>query len=263
MSEYLGSHLYELLGIPVHQTALGYRKGKIVCACKDFTFPDKRLFMFSDLKTAMDDDDPGFVESPSDGASVYLTDVLTSIERSEVLSALPGSRERFWDMFVVDALIKNPDRNNGNWGVLMEPNGTYSLAPVYDNGSSFFSKRTDSVFARRTHDPALVEQDAFGTSVSVYLVIGQDGKSEHIHPFEYMRTTVNADLEKSVLKVAKAFDRTAFENLVDSIPREAYGWTVLSDAAKESHIELVETRFDKGIVPLAGEIAARRAEERA
>ena len=34
VSEYLGSHIYELLGIPVHETMLGYRAGKIVCACR-------------------------------------------------------------------------------------------------------------------------------------------------------------------------------------------------------------------------------------
>ena len=36
VSEYLGSHIYGLLGIPVHETMLGYRAGKIVCACRDF-----------------------------------------------------------------------------------------------------------------------------------------------------------------------------------------------------------------------------------
>lgn len=36
ISEYIGSHIYGALGIPVHKTILGYRQGKIVVACKDF-----------------------------------------------------------------------------------------------------------------------------------------------------------------------------------------------------------------------------------
>lgn len=36
LCEYMGSHIYELLGIPVHETRLGVRNGKIVVACKDF-----------------------------------------------------------------------------------------------------------------------------------------------------------------------------------------------------------------------------------
>ena len=102
-------------------------------------------------------------------------------------------------------------------------------------------------------------QDAFGTNISVYLTIGDDGKPRHIHPFDYMRTTINADLDRAIERIAAAFDLTAFENLVDSVPREAYGWRILSEPARESHIELVKTRYEKGLLPLADAIARRRA----
>ena len=36
VSEWLGSHVYAALGIPVHETVLGIRDGRIVCACRDF-----------------------------------------------------------------------------------------------------------------------------------------------------------------------------------------------------------------------------------
>ena len=162
VSEYLGSHIYGLLGIPVHETTLGYRAGKIVCACRDFTFPNARLFEFKEIKNALSDDDAGFSSAPSDGEVILLGDVLAAIETSDVLKKVPGVRERFWDMFVVDAFIKNPDRNNGNWGVLMTAPMAYELAPVYDMGSSLFSKRSPSVAARRLGDEAAEHEDAFG-----------------------------------------------------------------------------------------------------
>ena len=254
VSEYLGSHFYEMLGIPAHETELGYLDGKIVCACKDFTYPDRRLYMLSELKTSLDDDEPGYHHAPSDGSSLYLTDVLQTIQTHRILRELDGSLARFWDMFVVDALIKNPDRNNGNWGVLLDSGGNFSLAPVYDNGASFFNKRTPSAFERRNDDDDALFQDAFGTNVSCYLVMGDDGKPHHIHPFDYMAETVNADLDAAILRVADAFDPTRFENLVESIPREAYGWPLMSDAARESHIQLVEKRVREGLMPLADEI---------
>ena len=80
VSEYLGSHIYELLGIPVHETMLGYRAGKIVCACRDFTFPNARLFEFKEIKNALSDDDAGFNSAPSDGEVVLLGDVLAAIK---------------------------------------------------------------------------------------------------------------------------------------------------------------------------------------
>ena len=66
VSEFLGSRIYALLGIDAHEVMLGYRRGKIVCACKDFTHPDKRLFEFKDIKNALSDDEVGdFTSVPS------------------------------------------------------------------------------------------------------------------------------------------------------------------------------------------------------
>ena len=36
LSEYIGSHIYSILGFDVHDTLLGIKKGKAVVACKDF-----------------------------------------------------------------------------------------------------------------------------------------------------------------------------------------------------------------------------------
>ena len=45
----------------------------------------------------------------------------------------------FWDMFVVDALIGNWDRHNGNWGFLYsQEKDELELAPIFDCGSSLF-----------------------------------------------------------------------------------------------------------------------------
>ena len=71
-----------------------------------------------------------------------------------------GVRERFWGMFVVDAFIENPDRNNGNRGLLMDAARNYELAWVRDLGSSLFSKRSPSLAESRLPDESEVEQDA-------------------------------------------------------------------------------------------------------
>lgn len=47
--------------------------------------------------------------------------------------------ERFWDMFIIDALNGNLDRHGGNWGFLKKEN-QYILAPAYDNGSSMYPR---------------------------------------------------------------------------------------------------------------------------
>ena len=36
ISEYIGSHIYETIGLDTHKTKLGIANGKVVGACKDF-----------------------------------------------------------------------------------------------------------------------------------------------------------------------------------------------------------------------------------
>jgi hypothetical protein len=251
ISEYLGSHIYHLLGIPVHETALGYREGKIVCACKDFTWPNKRLFEFKMLKNSLSDDEEGFSSAPSDGESIYLPDVLSAIEHSPVLRSIPGVRERFWDMFVIDAFIKNPDRNNGDWGVLYLPDGTYELAPVYDNGSSLFSKQSASLAMRRLDSPDELEQDAFGTNVSCYRLPSiNNPKGIPIYPFSYMESTHNPDLAAAIVRFAERVNLAAIDELIDSIPEEAYGIILMPDPVRASHKTLLRKRYEEGILPV-------------
>lgn len=52
LSEYIGSHIYDILEIPVHQTILGIRNEKIVVACKDFCKSRGQLTEMRTIKNA-------------------------------------------------------------------------------------------------------------------------------------------------------------------------------------------------------------------
>lgn len=89
LSEYIGSKIYESLGIE-----------------------------FSMLKNTVSDDDL-IGSCGSSGQGEYLGDVMKVLYDAKNISEIRESLiNHFWDMFVVDALILNNDRNNGNWGVL-------------------------------------------------------------------------------------------------------------------------------------------------
>ena len=61
-------------------------------------------------------------------------------------------KEWFWDMFIVDALIGNWDRHNGNWGFLYEVDtDRMKIAPVYDCESFLFPQADD--FGQACHIP--------------------------------------------------------------------------------------------------------------
>ena len=58
-------------------------------------------------------------------------------------------RERFWDMFIVDAFIGNWDRHNGNWGFLYHvQSDTLTLAPVFDCGSCLYPQADEKMIMK-------------------------------------------------------------------------------------------------------------------
>ena len=52
--EYIGSKIYELIGLPVHNTILGVRNEKIVVACEDFLEDGDRLYEFDKIKVTFE-----------------------------------------------------------------------------------------------------------------------------------------------------------------------------------------------------------------
>ena len=133
ISEYIGCHIFNSVGIAAQETLLGiYRKkrcGKIVVACKDFTSPGIVLQDFASLKNTV-------INSGHSGYGTELSDITQAMEDQ---TAFPPAllKQHFWDMFIVDALIGNWDRHNGNWGFLYNTmTDELHLAPVYDCGSS-------------------------------------------------------------------------------------------------------------------------------
>ena len=130
-SEYIGSSIFRACGIEAQEAFLGHYtddtgKRKIVVGCKDFTQDGGALYEFSALKNTVKHDEV---------LSENIEDVYAIINNSHFIKDKQAVIDGFWDMFVVDALIGNRDRHLGNWGML-EKDGEFRLAPVYDCGSS-------------------------------------------------------------------------------------------------------------------------------
>lgn len=82
-------------------------------------------------------------------------------------------------MFIVDALIGNFDRHGANWGFLKKDN-KYSLAPIFDNGSSLF--------------PQLVNEDEMKLILS-----DEDEINERVYKFPTSQIKLN-DKNHRILK---------------------------------------------------------------
>lgn len=244
VSEYIGSRVYKSLGIPVHETMLGIRNNKLVVACKDFD-PMHRLVEYGQIKNSLTEVDVDLAHSSSSQQGESLEDVLKVIQTAPVFQNTPGVIERFWDMFVTDAFIRNNDRNNGNWGIFINADGTGKLAPVYDNGNCLFNKRNPSVAERRMASKNDIYQDALGTGVSFFT----DKNDKNIHPFQYIESMQNPDCTKALLRFAEHIDMKKIEQLIEEIPEEIDGIFVIADVQKEHYKAVFHMMLEKSIFP--------------
>ena len=186
LSEYLGSHIYELLGFDVHKTLLGIKKGKVVVACKDFCVIRGGLSEIRTIKNAYTEENAEEFEenvASKSGDRVNLPELMFHLGQNRHLKNIPGLKEHFWDMVVIDILIDNNDRNNGNWGLVF--NGeVYKIAPVYDNGNAFSNKTSDEKIRSHLLQDNL-ERNILGAAVTAYEIDGHVLSSQKMMALEY------------------------------------------------------------------------------
>ena len=230
ISEYLGSHIFELAGIPVQQTLLGtYTKNgkeKIVVACKDFTSPSVVLQDFASLKNTI-------IGSNSNGYGTELEDILETIEEQLIMDP-KVLRERFWDMFIVDALIGNWDRHNGNWGFLYnQQTDEMSLAPVYDCGSSLYPQADESIMRAVLEDPSERDTRIFDRPLSG---IKQGGQK--INYYRFISSLENKDCNEALKRIYPRITLPDLEKLIDETP-------FVSSLQKKFYLTMLMERREK------------------
>ena len=87
-----------------------------------------------------------------------------TIQEHPFLKGVDGVQEHFWNMFVVDALLGNADRNNSNWGVIVRE----ELAPVYDNGNCLNSKWDDEKMQAVLSDEKRLAAESFSARRCIF-----------------------------------------------------------------------------------------------
>ena len=241
LSEYIGSHIYDILDIPVHKTILGKKDGKIVVACEDFLSDTDHLYEFAQLKVTFT---PHFVDSNGEitnGTGTDLKEILLTIEQHDFLKKIPLVMNRFWQMFIIDAFIGNPDRNNGNWGIILHSDKSFSLAPVYDNGNAFNNKWDDEKIKTVISDSHLFKKESYEAKTCVFTL-----KSKRINPYHLIQNAEYSDcnevLRTFIPKIkAKMPD---IEEFINKIPQNFEKLPVISSVQREFFIKLLKSRLD-------------------
>lgn len=210
ISEYIGCHVFELLGFPVQKTLLGtYTKNgkqKIVVACKDFTRSGVVLQDFASLKNTM-------IDSEHNGYGTELDDILKTIEEQTAIDPLVLN-QWFWDMFIADALIGNWDRHNGNWGFLYDVDtDQMTIAPIYDCGSCLYPQADERIMEQTLKDPAERDLRIFNIPMS-----GIKIENQKIRYFDFLSSLQYEDCNRALERVTARIDMKKINKMIDETP---------------------------------------------
>lgn len=229
-SEYLGCQIYESIGIPVQKTMLGIYtvkgKEKIVVACSDFTEPGIILQDFASLKNQM-------IDSERNGYGTELSDILYTFDEQNAIDRTTVM-ERFWDMFIVDALIGNWDRHNGNWGFLYDTRtDKMELAPVYDCGSSLYPQADVKIMESVLANESEMNYRIFEIPTSAIMLNGKK-----IKYFDFISSLQNEDCNHALKRIVPRIHMAEIRTLIMETP-------FISGLQKQFYLTMLEKRKER------------------
>ena len=228
-SEHIASSIFNLLGIRAQETALGTYtvkgKTKTVCACKDFTGRGKHLLDFCSIKNTI-------LDSDSNGSGTELDDIMDTIDKQQYVSP-PLLREHFWNVFIVDALLGNFDRHNGNWGFLYDENRNEAeIAPVYDCGSCLLPQADEKVMRE-----VLTSEPALNARVYQFPTSAIKLKGRKINYYDFLTDGSDSDCVRALLQMMERID-------LNQIGEFIYGVEGITELQKEFYLRYISARYE-------------------
>lgn len=248
LSEFLGSQIYDILNVPVHKTLLGVSSSrqKVVVACKDFLNQGDVFIPYGNIKNSISKTDVE-LSSTSGTLDCSLCDVLTIINRDDNKFSLfkDTIETRFWTMFIIDALIGNTDRNNGNWGIIQRYNGKVELAPIFDNGNSFNNKIDEKKIEECLQDRSKLLNNSYVSATCIFTT-NKNGEERRINPHQLIRNCNYENCNKVVLSLTPIIKKNLpyINRLIDDIPLYFENIPIITKAQKTYYKELIINRFN-------------------
>lgn len=226
ISEFIGSHIFEMCGFEAHKTYLGYRDGEEVVACKDFNLPGKQFVPFNDVGESTLDQDKETYQYDYE-------DIMQMLRDNSKLTNVQETISIFWRIYIMDALLGNFDRHGANWGFIKE-NNSYKLAPVFDNGSCLFPNLVDENEMQEiieSEDETNKRVFKFPTSQ-----VKLNGKKSSY--FDVINSLKFDECNDALRYVMSKLDMSKVEELIDETP-------LISDIQKRFYKHMINARYNK------------------
>ena len=132
-------------------------------------------------------------------------------------------------MFIIDILIGNTDRHNGNWGFLLDnKTNKIEFAPIYDCGSCLNPMINDDEIEK------LKANEIKNLAINCYSCLKENGKK--INYMTYIRDTKNKECDKAIIRVFKNINIDEINKFIDEV-------SYMSNNRKEFYKKIINERY--------------------
>ena len=229
ISEYLGCHIFNMIGIKAQETILGSYEyngvNRVSVACKDFEKDGYKLMDFASVKNQI-------IDSKSNGYGTDIIDIVETIEKQNLIDPIELSNH-FWNIFVIDALIGNWDRHNGNWGFLYnQDTDEIRIAPIFDCGSCLFPQMDEVLAKKVLKDKTQMNARIYDFPTSAILY-----KGKRINYYKFIKSHEYVECDKAIERIKNKIDLNKINKLIKDVQ-------CISEIQKNFLITIIKKRYE-------------------
>lgn len=223
-SEYIGSNIFKICGFETQNVILGkydYRgREKIVCACEDFTDNENILYEFENLVLST---------NPDKKIETELNDIMEVIDENKMINT-KETKIKFWNMFIIDSLIGNTDRYNGNWGFLLNTKTKQIIfSPIYDCGSCLNPMLEDEQINKMS------DIELKNLAINCYSCLKENDKK--INYITYIKQMKNEECNSAIKRLFSYINIEKIKKFIDEID-------CMTKERKDFYKKIIEIRYE-------------------
>lgn len=239
-SENICCEILKGLGFDVQETLLGFvtdKNGvdKSAVACKNFIPKGYSLVDFKAMEEAL------LIDRKA-GKTPKLTDIYEIMIGDNVyFSKETGAiaLQKYWDTFILDAMLGNFDRHAQNWAYFIKKDETdLRFAPIFDCGSCLYPQLADDAIPAILASEEEIELriDKFPTAA---LELPDKSKANYK---DYINSLQNPDCTAALLRVYPQIEIQVIQKIINDNP-------FISDVRKNFYSVMIQKRIERILEP--------------
>ena len=137
---------------------------------------------------------------------------------------------KFWNMFIIDSLIGNTDRHNGNWGFLLNTKTKQIIfSPIYDCGSCLNPMLEDEQINKMS------DIELKNLAINCYSCLKENDKK--INYITYIKQMKNEECNSAIKRLFNYIDIEKIKKFIDEID-------CMTKERKDFYKKIIEIRYE-------------------